>query len=127
MAPQIRFRLDIAGLRAVAVALVVLYHAGVPGPPGGYVGVDAFFVISGFLMTELLTKELRVSGRVRLGAFYARRVRRLIPAGVEGAEADTAGHAKFFRQQLGHQEARDHEERVHADVAARPARARPPW
>ncbi len=74
------FRMDIAGLRAVAVGVVVLFHAGVPWLPGGYVGVDVFFVISGFLMTALLMKEIDQTGRVRLLAFYARRIRRLLPA-----------------------------------------------
>lgn len=74
------FRPDIAGLRAVAVGVVVLFHAGVPWLPGGYVGVDVFFVISGFLMTALLMKEIDQTGRVRLLTFYARRIRRLLPA-----------------------------------------------
>jgi peptidoglycan/LPS O-acetylase OafA/YrhL len=74
-----KFRPDIQGLRAVAVLLVVLYHAGVPGLPGGYVGVDVFFVISGFLITGQLAKELDRTGRISLLAFYARRARRLLP------------------------------------------------
>ncbi|HEX2289097.1 MAG TPA: acyltransferase, partial [Pseudonocardiaceae bacterium] len=74
------FRPDIAGLRTVAVGVVVLFHAGVPWLPGGYVGVDVFFVISGYLMTALLMKEIDQTGRVRLLAFYARRIRRLLPA-----------------------------------------------
>ncbi len=77
-----RFRADIQGLRAVAVLLVVLYHAGVPGLTGGYVGVDVFFVISGFLITGHLVREIASTGRLRLGAFYARRIRRLLPAAV---------------------------------------------
>jgi peptidoglycan/LPS O-acetylase OafA/YrhL len=74
------FRHDVHGLRAVAVLLVVLYHAGVPGITGGYVGVDVFFVISGYLITSLLLREIASTGRVSLPAFYARRVRRLLPA-----------------------------------------------
>jgi peptidoglycan/LPS O-acetylase OafA/YrhL len=74
------FRPDIEGLRAVAVALVVLYHAGVTWLPGGYVGVDVFFVLSGFLITGMLAGELRDRGTFSLAAFYARRVRRLLPA-----------------------------------------------
>ncbi len=74
------FRPDIAGLRTVAVGVVVLHHAGAPWLPGGYVGVDVFFVISGYLMTALLMKEIDRTGRVRLLAFYARRIRRLLPA-----------------------------------------------
>ncbi|MGN6478648.1 acyltransferase family protein [Luteibacter sp.] len=73
------YRPGIDGMRAIAVLGVVLYHAGF-GPPGGFVGVDVFFVISGFLITTLLEAELASSGRVDLAAFYARRVRRLMPA-----------------------------------------------
>ncbi len=75
-----RFRPDIQGLRAVAVVLVVLYHCGVPGVGGGYVGVDVFFVISGFLITRHLITEQAATGRISLGDFYARRIRRLLPA-----------------------------------------------
>ena len=74
------FRLDIEGLRAVAVVAVVLFHAGVPGLGGGYVGVDVFFVISGFLITGLLLREVTTTGTVRLGRFYGARARRLLPA-----------------------------------------------
>ena len=73
------FRPDIEGLRAVAVGGVLLYHAGVPSFSGGYVGVDVFFVISGFLITGLLLHELSTTGDVRLGRFFARRVKRLLP------------------------------------------------
>jgi len=76
------FRGDIEGLRAVAVLAVVLYHAGIPGTRGGYVGVDVFFVVSGFLITGLLWKELRERGRVSFSSFYARRARRLVPTSV---------------------------------------------
>jgi peptidoglycan/LPS O-acetylase OafA/YrhL len=74
------FRPDIAGLRAVAVALVVLDHAQAPGFTGGFTGVDVFYVISGFLITGMLLRELDEHGRIRFGAFYARRARRLLPA-----------------------------------------------
>jgi len=73
-------RRDIQGLRAVAVGLVVLYHAGVVGLPGGFVGVDVFFVISGYLITGLLLKEMLQTGSIHLADFYARRARRLLPA-----------------------------------------------
>jgi peptidoglycan/LPS O-acetylase OafA/YrhL len=73
-------RPDIEGLRAVAVLLVVLYHCGVTGLGGGYVGVDVFFVISGFLITSLLLREAAATGRISIVAFYARRARRLLPA-----------------------------------------------
>lgn len=74
------FRPDIEGLRAIAVALVVLYHARLPGLDGGYVGVDVFFVISGFLITNHLASELTRTGRIRFAEFYARRMRRILPA-----------------------------------------------
>ncbi|MEV0152163.1 acyltransferase family protein [Micromonospora sp. NPDC050686] len=74
------FRADIEGLRAVAVLSVVLAHAGVAGLAGGFVGVDVFFVISGFLITSLLLRELRSSGRISIRRFYARRAVRLLPA-----------------------------------------------
>ena len=80
-APEDRgFRPDVAGLRAVAVLLVVLFHAGVPTLSGGYVGVDVFFVISGFVITGVLLRERSSSGRTSLIAFYGRRCRRIIPA-----------------------------------------------
>ncbi len=75
-----RFRPDIEGLRAVAVTLVLLYHAAVPGFGGGFVGVDVFFVLSGFLISGLLLRELETSGSISLATFYARRLRRLLPA-----------------------------------------------
>lgn len=74
------FRPDIQGLRAVAVLLVVLYHAGVPGFSGGYVGVDVFFAISGFVITASLLREHATSGRISIARFVARRIRRLGPA-----------------------------------------------
>ena len=74
------FRADIQALRALAVTLVVLNHLWPDRMTGGYVGVDVFFVISGFLITSHLLKELMATGRIRLGQFYARRIRRLLPA-----------------------------------------------
>jgi peptidoglycan/LPS O-acetylase OafA/YrhL len=75
-----RHRRDIEGLRAVAVLLVVAYHCGLPFIGGGYVGVDVFFVISGFLITGLLLREAQRTGRVSIPRFYARRALRLLPA-----------------------------------------------
>lgn len=76
------FRSDIEGLRAVAVSLVVLAHINVPFVAGGYIGVDVFFVISGFLITSLLLREIGRNGRINLAKFYARRALRLLPAAV---------------------------------------------
>ncbi len=77
-----KYRPDIDGLRAIAIVSVVFNHAGFSWFPGGYVGVDIFFVISGFLITSLLFNEVMATGRLHLGAFFARRVRRLMPAGL---------------------------------------------
>jgi len=68
------------GLRGVAVVLVLLFHAGLPWLSGGYLGVSVFFTLSGYLITSLLLTEHARSGRVSLGAFYGRRMRRLLPA-----------------------------------------------
>src|ERR671931_467574 len=67
------------GIRGVAVLLVFLYHLGVPGFASGYMGVDVFFVLSGFLITSLLLEEMDRRGKISLPGFWARRVRRLIP------------------------------------------------
>src|SRR5699024_2963392 len=74
------FRPDVQGMRAIAVMLVVLFHAGVDSLSGGYVGVDVFFVISGFLITTHLLEGLEREGRIRFGRFYAKRARRILPA-----------------------------------------------
>jgi peptidoglycan/LPS O-acetylase OafA/YrhL len=74
------FRTDVQALRAVAVLAVVFNHLWPESLTGGYVGVDVFFVISGFLISSHLDREIDDTGRVRLGRFYARRVRRLLPA-----------------------------------------------
>ena len=78
--PRQGVRADIEGLRAVAVTAVLAFHAGILQLAGGFVGVDVFFVLSGFLITGLLARELAQTGRVRLGRFWARRARRLLPA-----------------------------------------------
>ena len=75
------YRPDIEGMRALAVLLVMAYHAGLP-PVGGFLGVDVFFVLSGFLITGILIGELDRTGRISWGRFLARRARRLLPAAV---------------------------------------------
>ena len=72
-------RWDIQGLRAFAVLAVVLYHLWPARLPGGFVGVDVFFVISGFLITGHLLRELTATGRIGLAGFWARRAKRLLP------------------------------------------------
>ena len=85
--------LEIEGLRAIAVLAVVLFHTGMPGVGGGYVGVDVFFVISGFLITGLLLREVTDAGTVRLGRFYGARARRLLPAATAVGVATSIGAA----------------------------------
>lgn len=75
----LKYRPDIDGLRSIAVVAVVLFHARVPGLDGGYVGVDIFFVISGFLITSIISKEI-IQEKFSFIRFYERRMRRLIPA-----------------------------------------------
>lgn len=82
-APEDRsFRPDVEGLRAVAIVLVILVHAGVPHMQGGTVGVDAFFVISGFVITGLLLREHLATGGIGFLHFYARRARRILPMAI---------------------------------------------
>lgn len=73
------YRAEIDGLRAIAVLPVIMYHGGIPGFTGGYVGVDVFFVISGFLITSLIVPEM-LAGEFSILKFYERRARRLVPA-----------------------------------------------
>src|SRR5919202_3192818 len=68
------------GVRGLAVAAVLAFHGGVAAVHGGFLGVDAFFVLSGYLITALLLVEHAGTGRIRLGSFWARRARRLLPA-----------------------------------------------
>ena len=95
-APSDGFRPDLEGLRAVAVVLVLLFHAGVPGFAGGYVGVDVFFVLSGFLITGVVVRELSRTGTISLSAFYARRARRLLPAAAVALVATVVASALFL-------------------------------
>ena len=80
-AARVPFRVTgLDGLRALAVTAVLLYHLSPGGVVGGYIGVDVFFVVSGFLITSLLLRERAATGRIRVWAFWRRRARRLVPA-----------------------------------------------
>ncbi|WP_341746835.1 acyltransferase family protein [Dermatophilus congolensis] len=93
------------GIRALAVIAVIAYHVSLPGAEGGFLGVDVFFVLSGFLITTLLMRELTGTGRIDLGGFWVRRVLRLLPASlllivtVVGVSAFVA--APFRRADIG--------------------------
>lgn len=76
------YRPHLDGIRALAVVMVVAFHLGVDWLPGGFVGVDVFFVLSGYLITGILVDEATRTGSVRLGRFFTRRVRRLLPASI---------------------------------------------
>lgn len=102
---NLKYRPEIDGLRAIAVAFVALYHADPRLLPGGFIGVDVFFVISGYLITALLADEWQRTGRIDFAAFYARRIRRLLPAlivlvvGVTAAAVLVMGrHGLVFEQ-----------------------------
>lgn len=90
------FRTDVQGLRAIAVGLVLAYHAGLPGISGGYVGVDVFFVISGFLISTHLLQSLERDGRIRFADFYARRIRRILPASLTVAVLTGVASILFY-------------------------------
>jgi hypothetical protein len=78
--PRSDFRPDIEGMRAVAILMVVAFHTGFGWIRGGFIGVDVFFVLSGYLITEILVKEIERTGRLSFSKFYARRAKRLLPA-----------------------------------------------
>ncbi len=78
--PTATYRPHLDGMRAIAVYLVVLFHAGSAQFSGGYIGVDVFFVLSGYLVTQLLLRDITARGSIQFGRFYARRFRRLLPA-----------------------------------------------
>lgn len=84
-APAVRYRPHLDGLRAVAVYLVVAFHAGLGSFDGGFVGVDVFFVLSGFLVTKILLVDLVGQGRLDFRRFYARRSRRILPAALSSS------------------------------------------
>ena len=73
------FRPDIQGIRAIAVTLVLACHASIPWAKGGFIGVDVFYVLSGFLITGLVVREVEKTGKVSIRNFYARRAKRLLP------------------------------------------------
>lgn len=75
------YRPELDGVCAVAVYLVVFFHSSIDWLAGGFIGVDVFFVLSGFLVTQLLLRDVDRFGRIRFGRFYSRRYRRLLPAG----------------------------------------------
>ncbi|MDT5282261.1 MAG: hypothetical protein QOJ20_3456 [Mycobacterium sp.] len=83
------------GIRAIAVGLVLAEHGGIPGVSGGFLGVDVFFVLSGFLITSLLLDELGSTGRIALAGFWIRRARRLLPALIVMVLAVVAARASF--------------------------------
>ena len=76
---SVRYRLDVQGLRAIAVLSVIAFHAGLP-VRAGFLGVDVFFVISGFVITAMLQREWLSHGRISFARFYSRRFKRLAPA-----------------------------------------------
>jgi peptidoglycan/LPS O-acetylase OafA/YrhL len=90
-----KYRPEIDGLRAVAILPVLFYHAGLPAFPGGFVGVDVFFVISGYLITSIVAKDVAL-GRFSFAAFYERRMRRIFPALFFVLFVCTAAAAFFF-------------------------------
>ncbi|GGI05957.1 acyltransferase family protein [Egicoccus halophilus] len=102
-----RFRSDIEGLRGIAVLLVMIYHAGAAWLPGGYVGVDVFFVLSGYLITRGLVTELERTGRIALPTFYARRFRRLLPASTLVLVTTVLGARVFASPMVAESVARD--------------------
>ncbi|MEI9901284.1 MAG: acyltransferase [Hyphomicrobium sp.] len=93
---EIPFRADIEALRGIAVLAVVLYHAFPDVVRGGFLGVDVFFVLSGFLITQLLLRELEATGRIDLLAFWGRRFRRIAPAAIFVVLAVAALSFAFF-------------------------------
>ena len=93
------YRPGLDGMRGLAVAAVFLYHADVSWMPGGFLGVDTFFVLSGYLITALLVNEWWAQGRISIGDFWKRRARRLLPA-VYGLLTAVVAMALVFREHL---------------------------
>ena len=101
-APHIQYRPGLDGLRALAVVAVFLYHARIDWLPGGFLGVDLFFVLSGYLITSLLLVEWEARNRIDLIRFWMRRARRLLPALVLVVLASLILASIFARQDLAH-------------------------
>ena len=101
-APHIAYRPGLDGLRAIAVAAVFLYHARIDWLPGGFLGVDLFFVLRGYLITSLLLVEWEARNRIDLRRFWLRRARRLLPALVVVVLASLVLASIFARQDLAH-------------------------
>ncbi len=101
-APHIAYRPGLDGLRALAVGAVFLYHARIDWLPGGFLGVDLFFVLSGYLITSLLLVEWEARNSIDLVRFWLRRARRLLPALVVVVLASLVLASIFARQDLGH-------------------------
>ena len=99
-APLRRRLAGLDGLRAVAVLAVVIFHLDFSLAPGGFLGVDVFFVISGFLITNLIAREILDTGRLKLGRFYLRRARRLLPAVAAMLTVVTIASLTVWRDQL---------------------------
>ena len=91
---------EIDGLRTIAVGAVLLYHVGFASVSGGFVGVDVFFVISGFLITRLILAEYDDTGRFDFRGFYMRRVRRLLPAALSTITATFFGATLLFAPEV---------------------------
>ena len=98
--PRLAYRPGLDGLRAVAVAAVFLYHSRIDWLPGGFLGVDLFFVLSGYLITSLLLVEWDAGTRIDLRRFWLRRARRLLPALVVVVLAALVLAAIFARDDL---------------------------
>ena len=101
-APHIRYRPGLDGLRALAVVAVFVYHSRIDWLPGGFLGVDLFFVLSGYLITSLLLVEWEARNRIDLRRFWLRRARRLLPALVVVVLGTLILSAIFARQDLAH-------------------------
>src|SRR5687767_2193589 len=91
----VKYRPDIDGLRTIAILPVLFFHAGVPGLSGGFVGVDVFFVISGYLITSIITREIG-EDRFSILTFYERRIRRILPALIAMIGAAMVATAIFY-------------------------------